>query len=451
MPVKLGRPTKELYQRTPGGIYYLRWNGKRLSTGTNNEHLAHVRAFEMQKARGQVRAWDAIEGTKAVGRSWQLVFEGAENGVKVHGDVPGNNARTLEKVLTKSEGLGKIVETGEHPEMIPAGEGVPGPAPVVVKKTELSRLLETELSIIQTKAPKMAGYYKQHYEYLDRFFIERGLSHPAEMTVALVREWCGWRGKVLSQKLLKGKEFCKRPAKANTIRKAFGLYRAQWDSWQGEGIVQINPFKAKNALRALPHGLDNPGEPFKDQAEVALVTKELERAHYNKDGELDGRRRESGKRDADFVRLFIRTGCRSVEIFNLKNSQVSGCELTIWNAKKQRDDKTKLDAAGLVLLNSMRDTTGEYCFPDYACRPYEQHEFSKRLSRACHDLKIGHHTVHDLRHTYGTWAVRAGVPIIELKELMHHESIVTTEKYIKMAGLAQSKNAEKMGALMTGF
>jgi integrase len=40
---------------------------------------------------------------------------------------------------------------------------------------------------------------------------------------------------------------------------------------------------------------------------------------------------------------------------------------------------------------------------------------------------------HSLRHTFGTLLVRTGVPIYEVKELMGHRSITTTEMYAQMA------------------
>lgn len=42
-------------------------------------------------------------------------------------------------------------------------------------------------------------------------------------------------------------------------------------------------------------------------------------------------------------------------------------------------------------------------------------------------------TIHDLRHTYGSWLVQRGVPLVEVARLMGHLSTATTQRYAHLA------------------
>jgi integrase len=57
---------------------------------------------------------------------------------------------------------------------------------------------------------------------------------------------------------------------------------------------------------------------------------------------------------------------------------------------------------------------------------------------------IGHVRLHDLRHTYASWLVQAGVSIQEVQRLLGHASITTTQKY---AHLGRSQDDLVLAAL----
>ena len=73
--------------------------------------------------------------------------------------------------------------------------------------------------------------------------------------------------------------------------------------------------------------------------------------------------------------------------------------------------------------------------------PYDSALFAKRLDAAARvasvkvgrqERKVGHVRVHDLRHSFASWLVQAGVPIQQVQELLGHKSIATTERYAKL-------------------
>ncbi|GGG04511.1 site-specific integrase [Rhodococcoides trifolii] len=94
--------------------------------------------------------------------------------------------------------------------------------------------------------------------------------------------------------------------------------------------------------------------------------------------------------------------------------------------------------------DALRARTG-LVLPGRDGMPMDSHAFRKRFHRAVGwastgpddaRLPVGHVRVHDLRHTYASRLVRAGVPLLQVKELLGHSSITVTERY---AHLAQSQ------------
>jgi integrase len=57
---------------------------------------------------------------------------------------------------------------------------------------------------------------------------------------------------------------------------------------------------------------------------------------------------------------------------------------------------------------------------------------------------IGHARLYDLRHTYASWLLQAGVPLAEVGKLMGHVSVATTAGY---AHLAETPKASILSAL----
>lgn len=57
---------------------------------------------------------------------------------------------------------------------------------------------------------------------------------------------------------------------------------------------------------------------------------------------------------------------------------------------------------------------------------------------------VGHARIHDLRHTYASWLLQAGIPLAEVGRLMGHISTQTTDKY---AHLAAPPNEAVLAAL----
>ena len=70
--------------------------------------------------------------------------------------------------------------------------------------------------------------------------------------------------------------------------------------------------------------------------------------------------------------------------------------------------------------------------------------FTKAWGKACKAAGVGHVRVHDLRHTYASWLIQAGVPLEEVGRLLGHISPVTTQRY---AHLGATPSAAILAAL----
>ena len=60
-------------------------------------------------------------------------------------------------------------------------------------------------------------------------------------------------------------------------------------------------------------------------------------------------------------------------------------------------------------------------------------DVKRSFATACRRAGIEDFRVYDLRHTYAAWLVTAGVPLPEVRDLLGHKSIKTTETYAHLA------------------
>lgn len=130
--------------------------------------------------------------------------------------------------------------------------------------------------------------------------------------------------------------------------------------------------------------------------------------------------------------------------------------------KAPKDSQSRTIPIGVKLAKSLKDRLDEDGFGDpapveYAGRrkvrtglvfhhvegkPMDGDNFRHRFE-ACVNIayvgkgkarrKVGHVRLHDLRHTYASRLVRAGVPIQEVSKLLGHATITTTMRYAHLA------------------
>lgn len=77
-------------------------------------------------------------------------------------------------------------------------------------------------------------------------------------------------------------------------------------------------------------------------------------------------------------------------------------------------------------------------------RPLRNSNWSPLWRDALADAGVGRCRIHDLRHTYASWLLQAGIPLAEVGRLLGHVSTQTTDKY---AHLAEPPSAAVLAAL----
>lgn len=143
----------------------------------------------------------------------------------------------------------------------------------------------------------------------------------------------------------------------------------------------------------------------------------------------------------DFIRLAVNTGCRKEEMLGLEWRRVDMANRLIFlegertKAKKRRS--IPLNEAAMAVMRSRMADRAEHC-------PSSPWVFSRRNGERVADPSTGFDsatkkagiadfTIHDLRHTCAAWLVTAGVPMMEIRDLLGHSSVQMTEKYAHLA------------------
>lgn len=78
-------------------------------------------------------------------------------------------------------------------------------------------------------------------------------------------------------------------------------------------------------------------------------------------------------------------------------------------------------------------------------RAADRHACLRRFQRRCAQAEIGPYRIHDLRHTFGSWAAQAGVDLEVIAACMGHMSTTVTRQY---AHLSPTYKRNELGKMM---
>lgn len=125
----------------------------------------------------------------------------------------------------------------------------------------------------------------------------------------------------------------------------------------------------------------------------------------------------------DFARLAVNTGMRKTELLMLRWDQINGDRLTLEpeHTKNCRRRIVPLNESARAVLARRRGRSSFVLGPIKGLYP--------AWHQACKMADIEDFRIHDLRHTFASWLVLAGVPLLQVRDLLGHSSIKMTERY----------------------
>lgn len=143
----------------------------------------------------------------------------------------------------------------------------------------------------------------------------------------------------------------------------------------------------------------------------------------------------------DFILLALNTGCRRGELLGLEWRRVDLQKQLIYleaiHQKNGRRGSVPLnDEAHAAILERQRFRArhcpqSPWVFCDSEGNRIQS--IKRSFGTACRRAGIEDFHIHDLRHTCAAWLVQAGVPLIQVRDLLRHSTIEMTERYAHLS------------------
>lgn len=156
------------------------------------------------------------------------------------------------------------------------------------------------------------------------------------------------------------------------------------------------------------------------------------------------------KRLLPIVQVALNTGMRRGEILGLRWNQVDLAAKTIKlsQTKSGKPRVVPINALLLDVLVRQKEKTGysEFVFLNRATRkPFQ--DVKRAFNTAATNVGIEGLRFHDLRHTFASRLVAAGVDLITVKDLLGHHSVKVTERYTHTNAEQKKKAVEMLQGL----
>ncbi len=127
----------------------------------------------------------------------------------------------------------------------------------------------------------------------------------------------------------------------------------------------------------------------------------------------------------------LNTGLRRGEILNLRWPMVdlSRRTITILEQKNGGIDTLPLNEKALEVLTARSKVRSDYLFYNREGSAIDGSNLRRDFLKALRKAEIADFRFHDLRHTFATRLVQAGVDLYKVQKLMRHKSPIMTQRY----------------------
>ncbi|MCK5613198.1 site-specific integrase [Candidatus Pacearchaeota archaeon] len=275
-----------------------------------------------------------------------------------------------------------------------------------VAKIRFSEMIEKYIEMyLKVNRPTWWKSEKHNLRHLNMFFGEKCLH---EITTLDVEKFKIKRMKIVGK---------------NSVNKNLGCLRAmfnkakEWDLFRGE-----NPVHNKQLFK-----LENRRLRYLEKDEISRLLSCCE-------GYLK-----------DIVEFAINTGMRQGEIFNLKWEDVDFNTGLIHLLKTKSGNSREIpmnESVKNVLHRVKRPLGAVYVFSSYNNKPFSN--ITRSFKTALEKAGIKNFRFHDLRHTFASHLVMAGVDLLTVKELLGHKTIEMTLRYSHLSGEHKMKAVQTL-------
>ena len=149
---------------------------------------------------------------------------------------------------------------------------------------------------------------------------------------------------------------------------------------------------------------------------------------------------------AQAIFLLLALGLRKSELLGLSWADISlpNCQAYLSDPKNGESRYVALNSVAVDLLTKMQKTRNKnspWVFPSSSATGHLQ-DVRKTFATALKRAKLTGVRLHDLRRTMATHLLNSGVDVMNIKELLGHKSLKSTQIYAKVATSSLAKSSE---------